>query len=201
LKTDTVFNHFTITSLFLPLKIQKPQMKSTLFTLALIFSFYTGFSQRDTIRLKKTGEENRVIVTDRSPQAVYFQLGGSAPILSVNYDRRFGKRLNGAGFSAGLGFWGGTGVAVFSIPASLNYLFGRRSDFIEVAGGATFISSSLDDFFDDTKNTGTGMLYHFNAGYRHQPATGGFFFRGGISPLFFGKDYVTSYYIGFGYNF
>ncbi len=176
-------------------------MKSTIFTLMLIFCVCTAFAQKDTIRLKKTSEENRVIITDRSPQAVYFQLGGSAPILSVNYDRRFGKRVNGAGFSAGLGFWGGTGIAVFSIPASLNYLFGRKSDFIEVAGGATFISGSVDDFFDDTESTESEMLYHFNAGYRHQPATGGFFFWGGISPLFFDAGYVTSYYIGFGYNF
>lgn len=175
-------------------------MKALIFTLVLIFYVCQGFAQNDTIRLKKTSQDNKVIVTDRPPQAVYFQLGGSAPILSVNYDRRFGNRVNGAGFSAGLGFWGGTGVAVLSIPASLNYLFGRKSDFIELAGGATFVTGSVD-LFDDSENSGSGMLYHFNAGYRHQPAAGGFLFRGGISPLFFGGGYVTSYYIGFGYNF
>jgi hypothetical protein len=175
-------------------------MKSAILTLTLIFIVFTGFTQKDTIRLKRTATENKVIVTDRPPQAVYFQLGGSAPIISVNYDRRFGKRVNGAGFAVGAGFWGGTGLAVFSVPVSLNYLFGRRSDFIEVAGGATFITGSVDDIFDEN-NSGSGVFYHVNAGYRHQPATGGFFFRGGISPLFFGGDYITSYYIGFGYNF
>lgn len=175
-------------------------MKPAIFILAFIFYVCTGFAQKDTIRLKKTSEENRVIITDRPPQAVYFQLGGSAPILSANYDRRFGNRVNGAGFTAGVGFWGGTGIAVFSIPASLNYLFGRKSDFIELAGGATFVTGSVD-LFDDEENSGSGMIYHFNAGYRHQPASGGFFFRGGVSPLFFQAGYLTFYYIGFGYNF
>lgn len=176
-------------------------MKLIIFTLGCIMCVCTAFAQKDTIRLKKTDEEKRVIVTDRPPQAMYFQIGGSAPILSVNYDRRFSKRLNGAGFAAGVGFWGGTGVAIISVPASLNYLFGRKSHFIEVAGGATFITGSASDIFDDTKSTESGIIYHLNAGYRYQPATGGFFFRGGISPLFYKKDYVTSYYIGFGHNF
>jgi hypothetical protein len=173
-------------------------MKHLIFTLTLTFLVLTCFSQGDTVRLKRTATENRVLVTDRAPQAVYFQLGGSAPILAVNYDRRFGKRVNGAGFAVGAGFFGGTGLTVLSLPVSLNYLFGRRSDFIEVAGGATLITGSADLFDASTES---GSFYHFNAGYRHQPAAGGFFFRGGISPLFFGGEYITSYYIGFGYNF
>lgn len=176
-------------------------MKSTFLAIILSLSICTVYGQKDTVRLKRTANENRVIVTDRSPQALYFQLGGSAPIISVNYDRRFAKRVNGAGFTAGLGFWGGTGVTVLSVPVSLNYLFGRKSDFIEVAGGATLITGSVDDLFDDTNDSGSGVIYHANMGYRHQPAAGGFFFRGGISPLFFGGGYITSYYIGFGYNF
>lgn len=176
-------------------------MKSTIFTLISTFFIFTAFAQKDTIRLKRTATENRAIVTDRAPQAVYFQLGGSGPITSVNYDRRFGKRVNGAGFTVGAGFWGGTGISVFSIPFSLNYLIGRKSDFIEFAGGATFVTGSIDDFIDDGSSSGSGMIYHVNAGYRHQPATGGFFFRGGISPLFVADGYGTSYYIGFGYNF
>lgn len=158
-------------------------------------------AQGDTVRLKRTAIENRKVITDRPPQAVYFQLGGSAPLLSANYDRRFGKKVNGAGFAVGAGFFGGTGFSVFSVPASLNYLFGRRSDFIELAAGATYLTGSIDDLFDDSNNSGGGVFYHLNAGYRHQPVTGGFFFRGGVSPLFFGDVYITSYYIGFGYNF
>lgn len=116
-------------------------MKPILLIIALIFCIYTAFAQKDTIRLEKIAEQNKAIVTDRPPQALYFQLGGSGPILSVNYDRRFSKKLNGAGFAVGTGFWGGSGVSIFSIPASLNYLFGRRSDFLELAAGATFATS------------------------------------------------------------
>ncbi len=122
-------------------------MKQVILLISIPFFSIAGFAQKDTIRLKRTASENKAIVTDRAPQAVYFQLGGSAPILSVNYDRRFGKRVDGPGFTAGVGFFGGTGLALFSLPVSLNYLFGRKSDFIEVAGGATFVTGSSDDFF------------------------------------------------------
>jgi hypothetical protein len=176
-------------------------MKNIIFTLILILFASTIFAQKDTVRLKRTAEENRVIVTDRPPQAVYFQLGGPAILLSANYDRRFGKRVNGAGFAAGVGFFGGGGDALFTLPVSLNYLFGRRSDFVEVAGGATFASSTSSDFFTDSKSTNSSLIYHLSAGYRHQPTTGGFFFRGGISPLFSQGDYITWFYLGCGYNF
>ena len=163
--------------------------------------FGKAYSQKDTIKLKRTETEVRNIVTDRPPQAVYFQLGGSAPILSVNYDRRFMKKLGGPGFAVGAGFWGVSGIAIFSAPVSINYLLGRKSDFIEVAGGTTFIIGSVNDIFDDSKSSGSGFVHHINVGYRHQPALGGFFFRGGVSPLFVSGEYITSYYIGFGYNF
>jgi hypothetical protein len=176
-------------------------MKSIILTLTITFFSIVAISQKDTVRLKRTAFENKRIVTDRAPQAVYFLFGGSAPVVSVNYDRRFAKRVDGFGFAAGLGFAGGTGASVFSIPVSLNYLFGRKSDFIEVAGGTTFISSSVDNIFDGSSNKGSEFFQHLNAGYRHQPASGGFFFRGGISPLFFSGAYFTSYYVGFGYNF
>ena len=176
-------------------------MKAIILTLTITFLSITAFSQKDTIRLRRTAFENKPIVTDRPPQAVYFQLGGPALLLSANYDRRFGKRVNGAGFAAGIGYFGGGGDALFTFPVSLNYLIGRKSDFIELAGGATFASASSNDFFSDSRTTSSSMIYHLSAGYRHQPSTGGFFFRGGISPLFAEGDYVTWFYLGFGYNF
>ena len=64
------------------------------------------FAQKDTVRLREISRNAKVVVTDRPPQAVYFLIGGSGPLLSVNYDRRFQKRVNGAGFAVGLGFFG-----------------------------------------------------------------------------------------------
>lgn len=171
--------------------------------LTIIFCLSIGIlvAQKDTVRLREISRNAKVVVTDRPPQAVYFLIGGSGPLLSVNYDRRFQKRVNGAGFAVGLGFFGESGISIFSVPVSVNYLFGQDSHFLEIAAGATFISAKSADIFGGGSSSGSGLFYHINAGYRYQPTRGGFFFRGGISPLFFGGVYVTSYYLGFGHNF
>jgi hypothetical protein len=160
------------------------------------------FAQVDTIKLSQINKGPK-IVTDRAPQAVYFQIGGSGPILSANYDRRFAKRLNGFGFAAGIGFFADSEESVFSIPVSLNYLIGRKTHFIELAAGTTFINDTYEDWWSSTGEniTETYFIHHVNVGYRHQPATGGLFLRGGFSPLFDQGDFVISFYLGFGYNF
>ena len=177
-------------------------MFKKIFVLSLfVISAQACLAQTDTVRLREIAHKSK-IVTDRPPQAVYFQLGGSGPILSANYDRRFSNKVNGAGFSAGVGYWSDLGISIFSIPVSINYLIGRRTHFLELAAGTTFVTASFDWF--DEPEKGSGFLHHVNMGYRHQPTTGGFFFRGGISPLFAfegGETYATSVYLGFGYNF
>ncbi len=171
---------------------------ASFFTL-LITAF--SFAQVDTIRLK-SGPGHRTIVTDRAPQAIYFGLGGSGPIFSANYDRRFAKKLNGFGFTAGLGFFGATGVSIFSVPVSINYLFGKQNHFLELGAGLTYASAASYDFVNDgSSGSGSTIFEHINLGYRYQPATGGFFARVGMSPLFFEGEYITSYYLGFGYAF
>ena len=172
--------------------------------LLILFTFIstTMFAQRDTVKLREIQKNQKSIVTDRPPQAVYFQFGGSGPLLSVNYDRRFGKKVNGAGFTAGIGFFKVEHVNIFSIPVSLNYLFGKRSSFLEVAAGTTFVTATNFDFYDENeRSTGSAFIHHVNLGYRYQPYAGGFFFRGGISPLFAQQVFFTSYYLGFGHNF
>jgi hypothetical protein len=171
-----------------------------LILLALLIVSVPAAAQVDTVRLKQNSLTSR-IVTDRPPQAVYFQLGGSGPFLSVNYDRRFGKRVNGLGFTTGIGFWGETGASLFSVPLSLNYLAGRKTHFLELAAGTTFLKASTWGDYFSVEGGGTGFIYHASIGYRHQPTTGGFFFRGGVSPLFGQGEYATWFYLGFGYNF
>lgn len=176
-------------------------MKLKLLTLIFLFTATCSYAQVDTIRLKDKGPNaDNKIVTDRAPQALYFGIGGSGPIFSVNYDRRFSKRLNGFGFAAGLGFFGETGSNIFSIPVSLNYLFGKQSHFLEVAGGATFATATFDAFYDEDESESI-VFGHANVGYRYQPAKGGFFARTGVSPIFAGGGYFTSYYLGLGYCF
>ena len=177
-------------------------MKIGLLTLVLLLLTACTFAQVDTIKLKyNTPAGKRKIVTDRPPQAVYFGIGGSGPVFSVNYDRRFSKKLNGFGFTAGLGFVGSSDGSVFSVPASLNYLFGQQSHFLELAAGATFLTGSTFDEFDGSTDSESLLMGHINVGYRYQPAKGGFFARTGISPLFAEGDYVTSFYLGLCYCF
>ena len=177
-------------------------MKKIIFLIVLTFTICISFAQVDTIRLKNNGTtDNRRVVTDRPPQAIYFGIGGSGPIFSVNYDRRFGNKLNGLGFTAGLGFFGATGGSIFSVPASLNYLFGKQNHFLEAAAGATLAIGTSEDFLGGNSTTGSTIIGHINLGYRYQPAAGGFFARTGVSPLFFEGVYFTSYYLGLGYSF
>lgn len=171
------------------------------FVIILICISGIAFAQKDTVRLREISKNTKAIVTDRPPQAIYFLLGGSGPLLSVNYDRRFQNRVNGAGFAVGVGFYGESGISIFSVPVSLNYLFGRSAHFFEIAAGTTFVSATANDFFDSENSSASGFIFHLNAGYRYQPTKGGFFFRGGFSPLFSQGEYATSFYLGFGHNF
>ncbi len=157
------------------------------------------FAQEDTVKLKDLSRHKTRLVTDRPPQAVYFLLGGSGPLLSANYDRRFGKRVNGLGFSGGVGYYGAIGINIVSFPVSINYLFGHQTHFFEAGTGATFLTANVGGIFDNAHHS--VVFYHLSLGYRHQPTRGGFFFRGGITPLFFNGGTFTSYYLGFGYNF
>ena len=136
--------------------------------------------------------------TPKRGQAVYFNLGGSAPLVAVNYDRRIHKKNNGAGFSIGGGYYGGLSTPVISIPVSINYLAGHRYHFAEVATGATWISER-GDFWDDGKQNG-GVLWHATAGYRFQHKKG-LIARIGAGPLF-AKDYYSFWlYLGVGVAF
>ena len=125
--------------------------------------------------MKESSKEAKVIVTDRVPQAVYFMLGGSGPILSVNYDCRYAKRVNEPSFAIGVGYWDDSFGSIFSIPVSVNYLGGRSSHFLEIAAGATYLTGNIRDFFGGTSDI-NGIIYHLNLGYRYQPSNGGFFF-------------------------
>jgi len=174
-------------------------MRKAALILLLVLGNLAGAAQEDTIRLKAGSSGRQTLVTDRAPQALYLGIGGSGPFLSFNYDRRFMKKVNGPGFTAGLGLWGFSGLTVFSVPVSVNYLLGKDSHFLELAGGVTFLTTGGKLFAGNSNQP--RFIFHFNAGYRYQPSRGGFFFRGGISPLFAGGEYVISYYLGFGHNF
>ena len=169
--------------------------------MALLFLGLNLFAQKDTVKLREISREKKEIITDRPPQVVYFQIGGAGLLLSGVYDRRFSKRVNGPGFAAGLGYYGALGFNIFTVPVSLNYLFGRSNHFVEVAAGGTYVSASQISLFNEESSSESGVIIHGNLGYRYQPTKGGFCFRGGFSPLFYQGESAMSYYVSFGYNF
>ena len=173
-------------------------MRTGLFFILFFCCFKNSIGQ--TSINSQGNEPTSSAVTERPPQAVYVQGGGAGFFISANYDRRFGKQLNGAGFGVGIGHFSGGGASATTFPLSLNYLIGKRSHFVELAGGVTYTSGRLD--FADIDVSGNFFFYHLNAGYRYQHPTSGFFLRAGISPLFFtdSRD-MTSYFLGLGYSF
>ncbi|HSU27781.1 MAG TPA: hypothetical protein VLJ68_05325 [Chitinophagaceae bacterium] len=69
-----------------------------------------------------------------------------------------------------------------------------------MAGGTTFVTGSFD--WDDIgRENGSGFIWHVSAGFRYQPAAGGFLFRAGFCPLFAGGGGIMFYYIGGGIAF
>ena len=183
-------------------------------TLLIIMTFCcTTVIAQDTIRLKnitKNPTSDRYkVVTDRAPQAIYVELGNEIPDLSVFYDRRFAKRVDGLGFRLGVGKsldnYYNNGA---SLNFGLNYLIGnnKKGRFLEVSISQTIYTNSksetiYDPFFGSMFSYYTPNIAQLSIGYRSQPTEGGFNFRGGISPLVInGFDNFTAY-LSLGYNF
>jgi hypothetical protein len=137
-------------------------------------------------------------------QNVFIELGGQGLTFTANYDTRFGKRRDGLGGRAGIGYFAVDGDKLTTIPVSLNYLLGKGNKFFEIGLGATFATLNIqsgDDFFFDN-GTSEGLMGTMSFAYRLQPIDSGFSFRAGISPIF-NKDNFIPYYggISLGYTF
>jgi hypothetical protein len=104
--------------------------------------------------------------TSASASQLYFEVGGSAVIYSLNFDSRFGRKENGLGFRIGAGGAGSDGSGYFAIPAQLNYLLGENGKYLELGAGGTYVNVSGDDFLFDNESTVVGNLV---VGFRSQP--------------------------------
>ncbi|MEO8183889.1 MAG: hypothetical protein ABI895_34120 [Deltaproteobacteria bacterium] len=132
--------------------------------------------------------------------AIYLDLLGPGLLYSINYDReiipdlavRIGLSYMSIGASASDGA-GTTTSAKFSylaIPITASYLgIGSTSNMLELGGGPVilnFSGSGLVESSDEDVSGGasaTTLALTGMAGYRHQPADGGFVFRIGASPM------------------
>ncbi len=176
----------------------------------LLLSFSSSYSQ-GIIKLK---DPKKTFITDRNPQLIYVGLGGPAIGLSINYDRRFKKKVDGLGYNGGIGFRVvRNDLSYTSVPLGVNYLLGNvnNAKYLEVGLSQTilFIGNTNSATYLTTYILGDtqlfpGKTYTFTnliIGYRNQPNEGGFNFRIGINPVLFEGAVDLGGYISFGYNF
>ena len=57
-------------------------MRKVFLTLTLSLCIGVLLAQKDTVRLREISRNQKNVITDRPPQAIYFLIGGSGPILS-----------------------------------------------------------------------------------------------------------------------
>ena len=184
--------------------IMKKLLSSLIVIAALLF----------TVNLSLSAQEEHI-----ANKLFYSELGGPGVIMSVNLDSRFSanNRL-GFGFRLGTGFGVGNikdnqyngyyyvRKTYYSIPAGLNYVFGKPNNkhTFEVGAGVTFLTRkvSLYNFNNDYIRKPGHAIGIFTFMYRIMPVEGGFSFRLGLTPIIgTSGDLFPMGAIGFGYAF
>lgn len=186
-------------------------MNKQIITLVILLLSFSGSYCQGIIKLK---DSKKTFKTDRNPQLIYVGLGGPAIGLSINYDRRFKKRVDGLGYNGGIGFRiGRNNLSYTSIPLGVNYLLGNANNakYLEVGLSQTilFMGNTNSANYITTYILGDTKLYAGKAytftnliiGYRNQPNEGGFNFRIGLNPVLFEGATDMGAYISIGYNF
>jgi hypothetical protein len=114
--------------------------------------------------------------------SIWAELLGSAYVYSVNYERLVTDVL---GIRAGIS----VGRHIYEIPITVNYIgisSANKKHAMELGGGGTFVydTTEVSTFgYSDDKPQGIGGFGTVHAGYRFQPADGGFCFRVGATAL------------------
>ena len=150
----------------------------------------------------------------------YSELGGPGLIMSANFDSRFtpNDRL-GLGFRIGTGFAYGdfeedqpnqygyydyVTRTYYSIPAGLNYVFGKPDSehTFEVGAGVSILTRKVSLFHYSGSGKPGNAIGFFTFMYRLMPIDGGFSFRVGLTPIIgTSGDLFPMGAIGFGYVF
>jgi hypothetical protein len=151
---------------------------------------------------------------------VFLELLGNGILYSFNYDMRTAKGLrNKWGFRIGAEAMKIRGtdttnrekvtVSFIALPFSINYLFGRRKDFLELGIGATYIYATAkgrqvthEPYAIQVFNQEILSLYgNLNIGYRHVPYKKGITYSAGVTPVFGGVSINFWLGLGIGYHF
>ncbi|HSI76331.1 MAG TPA: hypothetical protein VK957_10560 [Lunatimonas sp.] len=138
------------------------------------------------------------------PQSIFVEGLGSGIFYSFNYDSRFSTNSNGWGGRIGIGYISADGDRIYTVPLVINYLLGKKRNFLEVGAGVTFIG--LNDRSNTNVSSGlvnveNGAIGTLAIGYR-RVSSSGFSFRAGLTPLI--GNFLEEYFwpqLSFGYSF
>ncbi|MBC7915957.1 MAG: hypothetical protein H7Y07_17745 [Pyrinomonadaceae bacterium] len=184
------------------------------YTLILILSVTYSFAQQ-----KNKTDSSRIFVETTRARNIFIELGGPGLIYSANFDTRFSKKRNGLGGRIGAGFINADSESIFTLPVGLNYLLGKSKHLFEIGLGATYVSfntgrpnrNSYTDPYGNTTYYGestdfngitdNGALGTMTFGYRLQPLSSGFSFRGQFNTLFGYGSFIPYGGLSLGYTF
>jgi hypothetical protein len=195
-------------------------MKKTTLLLLLIGVTFNLFAQSTEDKKTDTTVRKKKVLpktyTTKPSSAIYLEGGGNGIIYSINYDRRFTKRLDGLGFRVGAGYFPMGDYNLTVIPLGINHLVGKNGHFVEAGVNVTVVNSSVKNnnitkkeaLFGqiDFGHKTTSLVGGVSMGYRYQPVDKHFNFRAGLETLL-GKRideravFAISAHISFGYTF
>ena len=156
-------------------------------------SIYAQMPSDSTNKSQSTTTPNRI----KNKNSVFLEIGGSAILGSVNYDRIFSQTgKSKLSFRTGISFYKETFVIkslVFIIPTEINLLRGKEKHFLELGFG---ITSTLGNRIFTPGSSYLVVIKYFydyfiipRIGYRYQPTGNLLFFRIGFTPIFMSGNY------------
>lgn len=144
----------------------------------------------------------RLASAQDSHNAVYLEIGGSAVVPSLNYERRVSDDWYGRiGASVVTGESASGTDRTFVIPVTASWVSRRTSNHhLELGGGVTIAAGDRQDLYDigDEGEFSTVLATGIVA-YRYQRPAGGFQFRAALTPVV-GNGIATPWFgVSFGY--
>lgn len=195
-------------------------MKKTILLFLLTAFSFSAFAQASAEQKKDTLIRKKKVLpktfTTKPSSAIYIEGGGNSLIYSLNYDRRFTKRLDGLGFRIGVGYFPMGDYNITALPIGINHLVGKNGHFVEAAVNVTIVNSSAKNNNINKKEAlfgqidfghkTTSLVGGIAMGYRYQPVNKHFNFRTGVETLL-GKRadekavFAIAAHMSFGYTF
>lgn len=136
--------------------------------------------------------------------AVYFELGGSAIVPSLNYERRLTERWWGRiGASYVVGQTEDDTDSTFVVPLTVSSVSHPAANHhLELGGGITILAGDEQDLYDlgeEEEDELSTLFVTGLVGYRYQKPDGGFQFRAAFTPAAYDGGVLPWLGISFGY--